>query len=138
MVQNVSMLYGAERLVTNIVTFFDDGSTSSVTLNSVAKQFGLLGEKVTVTIETLNAVTTKETMLYMDELLDRKGVRMFVRAFVILFSKQMQEQWEVWGVRPGGAVQLLAGSEVAQLHPIAKEVVDNLVIKTSQFVKVLS
>lgn len=55
-----------------------------------------------------------------------------------LFSKQMQEQWEVWGVRPGGAVQLLAGSEVAQLHPIAKEVVENLVIKTSQFVKVLS
>ena len=51
MVQNVSMLYGAERLVTNIVTFFDDGSTSSVTLNSVAKHFGLLGEKVTVTIE---------------------------------------------------------------------------------------
>ena len=50
---------------------------------------------------------------------------MFVRAFVFLFSKQMQEQWEVWGVRPGGAVQLLAGSEVAQLHPIAKEVVDN-------------
>ena len=82
MVQNVSMLYGAENLVTNIVTFFDDGSTSSVTLNSVAKQFGLSGEKVTVTIETLNAVTTKETMLYMDELLDRKGVRMFVRAFV--------------------------------------------------------
>ena len=80
MVQNVSMLYGAERLVTNIVTFFDDGSTCSIILNSVAKQFGLLGEKVNVTIETLNAVTTKETMLYMVELFDRNRVRL-VRAF---------------------------------------------------------
>ena len=149
-VQNVNMLYGAERLVTTIVTFFDDGSTCSVILNSVAKQFGLLGEKVTVTIETLNAVTTKETMLYMVELLDRKGIRRLVRAFGFdtisepmgsivldevkyLFSKQMQKQWEDWGVRPEGAVQLLVGSEVAQLHPIAKEVVGNLVIKISQF-----
>ena len=58
-VQNVSMVYGAERLVSNIVTFFDDGSTCSIVKNSVAKQYGLLGEKVTVTIKTLNAVTTK-------------------------------------------------------------------------------
>ena len=128
----------------------DDGSTCSVVKNSVAKQNGLLGEKVTVTIETFNAATTKETMLYMVELLDRKGVRRLVRAFgfdnisepmgnIVLegvkhmFSAKIQQQWEDWGIRPEGSVELLVGSEVAQLHPIAREVVDNLVIKTSEF-----
>ena len=109
-IQMVEMVYGPERMVTSIMTFFDDGSTCSVVLNSVAKQFGLLGEKVTVTIETLNAVTTKETMLYMVELLDRSGVRRLVRAFGFdkisepigsieldgvkyLFSDKMQKRW---------------------------------------------
>ena len=149
-VQDVGMVYGPERQVAQIVTFFDDGSTCSVVLNSVAKQYGLLGEKVTVTIETLNAVTTKETMLYMVELFDKDGVRRLVRAFGFdnisepmgsielegvksMFSAEMQERWMDWGVRPSGAVQLLVGSEVAHLHPKSKETVENLVIKTSIF-----
>ena len=80
-IQEVDMVYGPLRSATKIVTFFDDGSTCSIILNSIAKQFGLLGEKVVVTIETINAVTTKETMLYLVELLDREGVRRMVRAF---------------------------------------------------------
>ena len=49
MVQDVSMVYGTGRMITEVVTFFDDGSTCSIILNSVAKKFGLLGESVTVT-----------------------------------------------------------------------------------------
>ena len=132
------------------MTFFEDGSTCSIILNSVAKQFGLLGESVTVTIDTLNVVTTKETMIYMVELLNRDGRRRLVRAFGFdnisepigtielegvkgMFSAVMQEKWSDWGVRPEGAIQLLVGSEVASLHPIAVEVVENLVIKSSMF-----
>ena len=149
-VQGVSMVYGTGRMITEVVTFFDDGSTCSIILNSVAKQFGLLGESVTVTIETLNAVTTKETMIYMVELLNRDGRRRLVRTFGFdnisepigtielegvkgMFSAVMQEKWSDWGVRPEGAIQLLVGSEVASLHPIAVEVVENLVIKSSMF-----
>ena len=149
-VQGVSMVYGTGRMITEVVTFFDDGSTCSIILNSVAKQFGLLGESVTVTIETLNAVTTKEIMIYMVELLNRDGRRRLVRAFGFdnisepigtielegvkyRFSAEMQEKWSDWGVRPEGAIQLLVGSEVASLHPIAVEVVENLVIKSSMF-----
>ena len=149
-VQRVNMVYGSGRMVTEVVTFFDDGSTCSVILNSMAIQFGLLGEKVTVTIETLNAVTTKETMIYVVELVDRNGTRRLVRAFGFdnisepmgsielegvkhMFSLEMQEKWLDWGVRPEGAIQLLVGSEVANLHPQAVEVVGNLVIKSSIF-----
>ena len=149
-IQEIDMVYGPGRIVTPIITFFDDGSTCSVVLNSVARQFGLLGEKVTVTIETLNAVTTKETLLYMVELLDRKGERRLVRAFGFdkisepmgsiqlegvkyLFSDEMQKRWKDWGMRPSGEVQLLLGSEVAHLHPRAEETVENLVIRTSNF-----
>ena len=42
-VQDVDMVFGMGRQVTKIVTFFDDGSTCSVILNSVAVEFGLLG-----------------------------------------------------------------------------------------------
>ena len=149
-IMEVSMVYGPQRLLTSVVTFFDDGSTCSIILNSVAKQYGLLGEKVVVTIETINAITTKETMIYLVELVDRKGARQMVKAFGFdsisepvgsvelegvkyLFSAEMQEQWLAWGVRPAGAVQLLVGSEVAHLHPRAEEVVNNMVIKTSIF-----
>ena len=66
------MVYGPLRSSTRVVIFFDDGSTCSAILNSVAKQFGLMGEKAVVTIETLNAVTTKETMIYLVELLDTR------------------------------------------------------------------
>ena len=126
------------------------GSTCSIILNSLAKQFGLLGEKVVVTIETINAVTTKETMLYLVELLDREGVRRMVRAFGFnsisepignvelngikyLFSQKIQDRWLDCGVRPKGAVQLLVGSEVAHLHPKFEEVVGNIVVKSSMF-----
>ena len=149
-VQAVDMVYGPGRQVVKIVSFFDDGSTCSILLNSVAKQYGLLGEKVTVTIETLNAVTTKETMLYMVELLDRDGARRLVRAFGFdnisepmgnieldgvkhMFSDEMQEKFLDWGVRPSGQVELLVGSEVAHLHPTADETVENLVIRRSIF-----
>ena len=110
-VQNVDMVYGAGRNITNLVTFFNDGSTCSVILNSVARKYGLIGEEVTVTIETLNAVTTKETMLYMVEVLEKTGRRKLVRAFGFdnisepmgtielngvksLFSTKMQKQWD--------------------------------------------
>ena len=149
-VQAVDMVYGLGRQVVQVVTFFDDGSTCSIVLNCLAKQYGLLGEKVTVTIETLNAVTTKETMLYMVELLDRDGVRRLVRAFGFdnisepmgsieldgvkyMFSDKMQEKFLDWGVRPSGQVELLVGSEVAHIHPTADETVENLVIKKSIF-----
>ena len=149
-IQTVNMVFGPERLLATIVTFFDNGSTCSVILNSVAKQFGLMGEKVVVTIETINAVTTKETMLYIVELLDRDGTRRKIRAFGFdnisepigsvelegikyMFSTEMQNKWQDWGVRPDGAVQLLVGSEVAHLHPRTEEIIDNLVIKSSIF-----
>ena len=113
-------------------------------------EFGLLGEKVTVTIETLNATTTRETMMYMVELLDKEGTRRLVKAFgfdsisepmgsirldgiKFIFSDSMQQRWADWGERPQGAEQLLVGSEVAHLHPKAEEVVENLVIKSSMF-----
>ena len=144
------MVYGAGRNITNLVTFFNDGSTCSVILNSVARKYGLIGEKVTVTIETLNAVTTKETMLYMVEVLEKTGRRKLVRAFGFdnisepmgtielngvksLFSTKMQKQWDNWGRRPEGPVQLLVGSEVAHLHPVVKEIAGSLVIKESMF-----
>ena len=149
-IQEVDMVYGPQRLSSKIVTFFDDGSTCSIILNSVAAEFGLMGEKVVVTIETINAVTTKDTMLYLVELLDRNGGRRLVKAFgfdsisepigsvelsgiKFLFSAKMQERWIDWGTRPDGAVQLLVGSEVAHLHPKFEEVVGNMVIKTSMF-----
>ena len=144
------MVYGPQRSSSKIVTFFDDGSTCSIILNSVAKEFGLMGEKVIVTIETINAVTTRDTMLYLVELLDRNGGRRLVKAFgfdsiskpigsvemsgiKFFFSAQMQERWLDWGVRPEGAVQLLVGSEVAHLHPKFEEVVGNMVIKSCIF-----
>ena len=45
----------------------------------------------------------------------------------------MQQQWEDWGIRPEGSAELMVGREVAQLHPIPREVVYNLVMTTREF-----
>ena len=148
-VMKIEVIYGIKGEITQVVGFFDDGSNCSVIKNSLAVKLGLLGDPVTLELGTVNATTTLETKLYCLELLDEKGGRHLVKAFglesisgelpsIMLdgikheFSKEVQRNWSKFA-RPVGEIEVLIGSEVAQLHPVHHETVGKMLVKKSNF-----
>jgi len=49
------------------------------------------------------------------------------------FSTEIQETWNAVSCRPSGEIELLVGSEVASLHPVAHETRGDMVVLKSQF-----
>ena len=150
LLQKVWMKFGIDSSRIEINVFFDNGSTCSLILTHVAEQYGLLGQDIIVTLSTVNSSRKRHTKLYVIELVDLQGRRRIVRAIGVerisstipevdldgvklLFSDKLRRQWEKVTARPRGEIQLLVGSEVASLHPIQEEAVDELVIAKSQF-----
>ena len=149
-IMSMSIVYGAHREGAKLVGFFDDGSNCSIIRKALAEDLGLWGEHVTLELGTINASSTVKTKLYCVELLDNVGGRHLIRAFgldvlsgtlpvVSLkmikgdFSAEVQLNWDKL-VRPSGQqIDLLIGSEVAHLHPVQKETVSRMVVKTSIF-----
>ena len=148
--QEIPMLHGRGREETIVNSFFDPGSTCSLILSAFAEKHGLYGSPVTVTISTVNGQQTRETKLYVIELLTVSGARKLLRAFGVEciskyipkvdleqvkqdFSSEVQEKWEKVSKRPKGEVELLIGSEVAGYQPEKWESSNQLVVMKSLF-----
>ena len=147
--QQIQTIHGLEGTVSKLIAFFDDGSNCSVIRTELAEQMGLYGDPITLSIGTVNAKTNIDTRLYVVELLDSQGVIHMIRAFGIpeisrniqaitidtiknQFSVEVQDNWNSLQ-RPVGKVDLLIGSEQAQLHPVHFETVGKMTVKKSIF-----
>ena len=147
---NLPIVYGKERHKENIVGFFDDGSNCSVIRKSLAEELGLWGEKCSLELGTVNATTTIETKLYCVELVDISGKRHLIKAFGLDsisgvlqsvnldnikadFSPAIKQSWDKLKRPSGREIDLLIGSEVANLHPVPLETVGRMVVKSSIF-----
>ena len=150
LIQTVMVKYGIAGELTEISVFWDNGSTCSLVLTETAEMLGCPGEPVTVSIETVNGVITRNTKLYCVELINNSGDRVCVRAFGVenvsevksivqlagvknKFSDEVQTQWGKLSKRPTGTVHLLVGQEHAGLHPVQFETHNNLVVCRSMF-----
>ena len=61
LMQSVTVKHGVAGELAQITVFWDDGSTCSLILSETAGVFGCPGEPVTVTIDTINGMLTRET-----------------------------------------------------------------------------
>ena len=114
----------------------------------VAEKFGLYGEPITITINTVTGSKKHETKLYAVELLDRNDNVHILRAIglpsiggplprinlesglQLEFSEEVQRAWEDVIMSPIGCIDLLIGSEKAPWLPRFKEESGDLAIKT--------
>ena len=64
LIQSVTIKYGLKGEMTEISLFWDNGSYCSLVLTETAEMLGCPGEPVTVSIETVNGVITRNTKLY--------------------------------------------------------------------------
>ena len=150
LIQTVMVKYGPVGELTEISVFWDNGSTCSLVLTETAEMLSCPGEPVTVSIETVNGVITRNTKLYCVELINNSGDRICVKAFGVenvlevrsivqlagvknKFSDEVQTQWGKLSKRPTGTVHLLVGQEHAGLHPAQYETHNNLVVCRSMF-----
>ena len=150
LMQDVSVKYGPAGDTTQITVFWDNGSTCSLIQISTAEMLGCPGEPVTVSIDTVNGIITRNTKLYCVELLNHAGERVTMRAFGVenisdvrslldltrvkgKFSDEVQTQWGKISKRPHGPVHLLVGEEYAGYHPVQLETRDNLVVCRTMF-----
>ena len=148
--QKLQMQFGCPTTRVSLSGFFDNGSTCSLILDRVAKKYELLGQNVRVTISTINGEKERHTKLYVVELVDRDGKVRIVRALGVdnisgpipnvnmdglkpLFSDKVQKAWTNVMDRPTKEIEILVGSEVANIHPEKVEAVDNLIISKSLF-----
>ena len=147
-VQTLTMKYSTAALRADITVFWDNGSTCSVIVAEVAEKFGLYGEPITITINTVTGSKKHETKLYAVELLDRNDNVHILRAICLPsiggplprinlesglqleFSEEVQRAWEDVIMSPIGCIDLLIGSEKAPWHPRFKEESGDLAIKT--------
>ena len=144
------MKYGAKGRLSDIVLFWDNGSTCSLILTETAELFRCPGEPVQITIDTINGLLTRDTKLYCIELVDNAGNRVLIRAFGVEniseirnvvnveqmkenFSPEVQSQWGKIKKRPKGKVHILVGQEYAGFHPVPYEAQGNLVVYRSMF-----
>ena len=79
--QNIPAVYGKDGNISEVTSFFDDGSTCSAIKNEVAQKLELYGDPVLLELGTVNATTLLETKLYCIELLDMSGNRHIIKAF---------------------------------------------------------
>ena len=138
LIQRIPVKYGPGGNLTNITVFWDNGSTCSLIEHATADELQCLGEPVTVSIDTVNGVVTRETKLYCVEMMNQSGDRILIRAFGVekisevvsgqdlsvikdRFSDEVQSQWGKISKRPFGRVQLLIGEEYAGFHPVQYE-----------------
>ena len=150
LIQNISVKYGPAGDKTELTVFWDNGSTCSLVQNSTVEMLGCPGEPVSVSIETVNGVITRDTKLYCVELLTHSGERVIIRAFGVekisevmsllnlsrvkdKFSSEVQTQWGKISKRSEGPVHLLVGDEYAGYHPAQFDTRDNLVVCRSMF-----
>ena len=150
LIQNIVVKYGPRGELSEIAVFWDDGSTCSLVATATAELLGCPGEPVTVSIETVNGVITRNTKLYCVELINNSGERIIIKAFGVenvsevrsvvnlsavkpIFSDEVQSQWGKISKRPKGTVHLLVGQEYAGYHPVQFEARDNLVVCRSMF-----
>ena len=78
--QEIWMTFGPEGNRVKLNVFFDNGSTCSLILTSVAEKYRLWGESVSVIIGTVNGEVERDTKLYVIELVTMTGERRTVRA----------------------------------------------------------
>ena len=150
LIQEIAVKYGPTGSSCKITAFWDNGSTCSLVENNMAESLNCPWEPVVVSIDTVNGVITRNTKLYVIELVDNSGERVLIRAFGVesisevkslvdltrvknKFSDDVQSQWYKISKRPKGKVHLLIGEEYAGLHPIQFETRGNLVIYQSMF-----
>ena len=148
--QSVAVKYGPGGKLTELVVFWDNGSTCSLILTETAELLGCPGESVKITIDTINGLMTRDTKLYCVEMLDNSGNRVLIRAFGVesistvrnvvnilpvkeRFSCEVQTQWGKISKRPKGQVHILIGQEYAGYHPVPYEAHKNLVVYRSMF-----
>ena len=120
------MIHGPYRKRSDVVGFFDQGSTCSLVLTSFAENRSLQGQTVTISIGTVNGPNTRDTKLYIVELLTRRGERKMIKAFGMetisgnvsyidlqgvkhKFSDHIRSRWDDIQDRPTGEIQLLIG-----------------------------
>ena len=150
LMQSVRIKYGPGGDSTEFLVFWDSGSTCSLVQIEIAERLGCPGEPVTVSIETVNGVITRDTKIYCVEMLNDGGARVVIKAFGVehisdvrsvveissvkeQFSPEVQTQWGKISRRPQGTVHLLVGDEYAGYHPVQYEARDNLVICRTMF-----
>ena len=150
LMQVIEVKYGPRGELTQLVVFWDDGSTCSLVVTETAEMLQCPGEAVTVSIETINGIITRETKIYCVELMSNSGDRVIIRAFGVekisevrgikmladaktKFSDEVQSQWSKVTKRPSGKVHLLVGQEYAGFHPVPFEANNNLVVCRSMF-----
>ena len=149
-IMHLPIVYGVKREETTLVGFFDDGSNCSIIRYNLAEELGLWGETVTLDLGTINARNTVVTKLYCVELLDIYGNKHTIRAFGLEkisgslsivdisavkseFSVHVQANWNKLERPHSCEIDLLIGSEVANLHPVTYETRGRMVVKSSIF-----
>ena len=150
LIQSIKVKYGPGGDSTEFIVFWDNGSTCSLVQTEIAERLGCPGEPVTVSIETVNGVITRDTKIYCVELLNHGGERVVIKAFGVerisdvksvveisaikeMFSQEVQTQWGKISRRPQGTVHLLVGDECAGYHPVQYEARNNLVVCRTMF-----
>ena len=148
MLQEIWMRFGLYSAQVKINVFFDNGSTCSLVLTSLAEEYKLLSQDIRVTITTIDSEKERQTKMYMVELVNQSGESRMIRAIGVdkisgeiptikvdgvkqFFSEKLQQQWGQVNKRPEGQIQLLVGSEVASIHPVKLEAVEDLIISVS-------
>ena len=99
LMQNVVVKYGPRGELSEITVFWDDGSTCSLINNSAAEMLGCPGEEVTVSIETVNGVITRETKIYCVELINNYGERVVIKAFGVENVSEIRSLVELRAVK---------------------------------------
>jgi hypothetical protein len=150
LMQVIEVKYGPRSELSQLVVFWDDGSTCSLVVTETAEMLQFPGEPVTFSIETINGIITRETKIYCVELMSNAGDRVIIRAFGVekisevrgikmladakmKFSDEVQSQWSKVTKRPSEKVHLLVGQEYAGFHPVPFEANNNLVVCRSMF-----
>ena len=64
LMQIIEIKHGPQGDLFQLVVFWDDGSTCSLVVTDTAEKLECPGEPVTVSIETINGVITRETKIY--------------------------------------------------------------------------
>ena len=150
LMQIIEVKYGPRGELSQLVVFWDDGSTCSLVVTETAEKLQCPGEAITLCIETINGIITRDTKIFCVELISNTGDRVIIRAFGVekisevrgirmlaeaksKFSDEVQSQWSKVTKRPSGKVHLLVGQEYAGFHPVPYEANNNLVVCRSMF-----
>ena len=111
LMQYVTVKYGPRGELTQLTVFWDNGSTCSLVQIEFAEMLGCPGEPVTVSIDTVNGMITRETKLYCVELVSSGGERVLIKAFGVDNISEVKNVVSLAAVKLGFQIEFRLSGE---------------------------